>query len=425
VKISNFQGRAVFLDKNNTSTNSLALIDLNILKFYDNFSSSSADKVPSYWFDLSLLSSTGEVLRESVVNDWSYIKTAPWMSTGKDGADNEMRRLMTYSRHIRNNVLVTPFTNGGTVRVWSMIDNGVRLTSFPVDEQEHVMAFSKDYKYAASYIQGTRSVFDTEGSTLTINTYNVKIGLLVNKLKSRRQEELASSFEVSHIRFCYEARYLGMAGVETTVEKNGNKMTRVVFEVWYIEPEQSIFYKSEIIYPKDADYKSFSPFVTQSYTNNENGNVKNCCLVGFYTTANNSNFHVNGRAIINRSMVLDIDEEAHGNSIEPKWIGTTEISSFEALKEIENNLGDYTGLKCGTFKIGEQTYLIRFGKYMVQLWLADQQNTKKEMISKEDELIYIRAYKGPNYGLDYSFRDNWIIHSSASIKFIKEHLLEE
>jgi hypothetical protein len=201
IKIKEFQGRAVFLDRKKASTHALALIDLETIKVYDKFPSSFNDGKgrPSYWFDLTELSSTGKLLRESVVNDEFHIKNVSWMATGEDGTDNEMKRLMTYSRHIRQNVLVTPFTNGNIVRVWSMIEDGIRLTSFPIAEKEHVMAFSKDYKYTASYLKGTRSLTNSKGTTVTINIYNVKSGLLVYKLKPRHQEDCYSSFEISHI----------------------------------------------------------------------------------------------------------------------------------------------------------------------------------------------------------------------------------
>lgn len=41
-----------------------------------------------------------------------------------------------------------------------------------------------------------------------------------------------------------------------------------------------------------------------------------------------------------------------------------------------------------------------------------------EVIFDEDQLIYIRAYKSPDYGVTYSFRDAWMINKNLGVKFI-------
>lgn len=380
-------GRAVFLSERRCS---LALINKTTVEVYDNF---PKNKAVSFLFDLHPFISSDKYLHEGVEDHESYIQNTSWVDIRNDEENQDMRRVITFTRHIRHNILTTPF-RGGIVRVWSIVEDGVRLTSFSALNQ-HVMAFSKNYKYTAAYIEGTRSV----------NIYNVKSGLLVYQLKSRA-ENSKTPFEVSHIRFCYDGRYLAMSGWE---ENN------VVFEVWYIEAEESIYRTTttEILStrPKSDSYSSenkllkiVQPFVMRGLNDD---NKK--CLKGFYTS-------FNGGKLSTTFVELDIDKVS--TDINIVWAKSATLT-YKNTYEIENNLNKFDNLMCGHFDIDGKRYLIRFGKHTVQLWrLNDIESSGNDFISVNDDLLYIRAYKGPDYGLEYSFRETWRIRNFSSIQFI-------
>ncbi|CAM0137649.1 unnamed protein product, partial [Umbelopsis sp. WA50703] len=69
--------------------------------------------------------------------------------------------------------------------------------------------------------------------------------------------------------------------------------------------------------------------------------------------------------------------------------------------------------------MGGENCMIRFGKHTIQFWKRSSKNTPDGSIHQNDELRYIRAYKGPDYGLKYSFRETWRIRDYNSIKFTK------
>ncbi|KAI7895161.1 uncharacterized protein EV154DRAFT_496092 [Mucor mucedo] len=387
-------GRAVFLTKN---TLSLALVQSTTIKVYDNFPNNISI---SFLFDLHPFITANGLAHENAQGHKSYIENAPWIDINKpEVADSsslrtdiheDTKRIITFSRHIRHNVLVTPFIDG-IVRVWSMIEDGVRLTSFSALNQ-HVMAFSKHYKYTAAYVEGTRA----------INIYNVKSGLLVYQLKSRAVD-LSASFEVAHIRFCYDGRYIAMSGWEGD---------QVVFVVWYIEAEELI-YRTTVslttkpnsdLYSRDRRLlKVVQPFVTRGV--NSNGDK---CLKGFYTSFENGNL---------ATTFIELDIDRVQTNIDIKWVENS-IPTYYEQTEILNNLDEYDGIKCGHFEIKRAKYLIRFGKHTVQLWRLNGNETSGGCAFENDDLIYIRAYKGPHYGIDYSFRETWQIQDFSKILFI-------
>ncbi len=134
----------------------------------------------------------------------SFIENITWANSKIKEYSPEMKNIITLSRHIRDNVVVIPFEEvDGNVVVcaWSIVDDGFRLTSFSAPG-EHIIAFSKDLKYAATMADGIRSV----------NIFNVKSGLLVYTLKSRHPKFKGSSyFEISHARFCCDSIYFALS----------------------------------------------------------------------------------------------------------------------------------------------------------------------------------------------------------------------
>lgn len=380
-------GRAVFLTKN---IRSLALIQNTTIEVYDNF---PKNQTISFLFDLQPFISTNGLSHESAQEHNSYIENASWTDVSnpqksRNNINVEIRRIITFSRHIRHNVLLTPFA-GSIVRVWSMIEDGVRLTSFSAPNQ-HVMAFSKHYKYTATYIEGTRA----------INIYNVKSGLLVYQLGSQTVDS-SVTFEVSHIRFCYDGRYIAMSGWEGE---------NVVFEVWYIEAEELIYRttvplatkQNSELYKGNRLLKVVQPFVMRGVK--KNGDK---CLKGFYTSLKNG---------ILATTFIELDIDRVDTDVKIEWV-KSDPKYFSTL-EIVNNLDEHKGMKCGHFEIKEKKYLIRFGKCTVQLWRLNGEKASKGCAFEKDDLIYIRAYKGPQYGIDYSFRETWQIQEFSMILFI-------
>ncbi|KAI7892963.1 uncharacterized protein EV154DRAFT_561880 [Mucor mucedo] len=420
-------GRAVFFHE---ELNSLAIINTKAVEVYEDFPSK---KYVSYLLDLSLFYSV-EYCREAFAIDSSFIETVTWVDYDNNNIPSDMEAIIQISRHARHNLLTTHF-RGGIARVWSLQD-GVRLTSFPAPKQS-IVAFSKNCKYTATFVALTKSV----------KIYNVKSGLLVYQLKS--QKGFSESFTLTHVRFCYDGRYIAMSGLQDNC---------VVFEVWYVEAEKSIYrIERPLVHPESnvrrhgntPTGKIIQPFVVRG--TNEN-NEK--CLKGIYTS-------VQGDEHVTNSIILDIDRydvrrstenpsnlidspqpmlldenENQVNNIVFNWINDEGLQKpyLGAEYELCNNLRDFNNLKCGILNVNGNQLLIRFGLYTVQLWelsgpaigLVNPSNnlitpaTNMETVAseQEDKLLYIRAYKGPDYGIKYSFRENWRIQRFESIRFI-------
>ncbi|KAG2230888.1 hypothetical protein INT48_003337 [Thamnidium elegans] len=375
------QGRAVFLNRKGST---LAIISKKTIEVYEDF---SKNRTVTYVFRLSSFYSNSIRSCETVNIQKTYVHNTSWFNMPRNKKTSNIETLVTFTRHIRHNILTTPFTSDGVVRIWSLLEDGARLTSFPALKQ-HVMAFSKNYKYAAAYVEDSRSV----------NVYNVKSGLLVYRLKSRDKSD-ATFFKISHIRFCYDARYVAMSGLEDD--------SKVVFEVWYVEAERSIYkIVKTIIKQVDteeeiADLRRVEPFVRRGMKNDKK------CLKGYYTSYPN-------RKMTIMCVELDIDRISEDNNI--NWESSTK-PEIKNKFEIENGLKNFHGLKCRYIEVENKKYLLRFGKHTVQLWDVDSKSDESSLITKDDNLLYIRAYKGPDYGIEYSFRETWEISGFDSIRY--------
>lgn len=396
-------GRAVFLPKETsfqgskdkekpmTENFSLAVIDVNTLQYKD-FTTYSSNRIANNLkrtisdlkgtvLDLNIFKSGTAIAKESTAFHNAYIKNSSWLDI--KGSDDDIKKLITFTRHVRHNIITTPF-KAGVVRTWSIREKGVRLTSFSALEQ-HIMAFSKNYKYTAAYAEDTGLV----------NIYNVKSGLLVYQLKS--PEIRSEDFEISHIRFCYGGRYVAMSGWAGE---------NVIFKIWHLESERSIYRVCKEVGQRtygEVKLKVFEPFVTRRYNSS---NKK--CLMGFYMSNKNGKLET-------KFLEFNIDCQSYDGF---RWENTDETLRYKNEYEIRNNLLDFQHLRCGYITIGEVEYLIRFGKHTIQLWWVSPESKKKDKIGDKDKLLYIRAYKGPDYGLRYSFRETWMIHDFRSIKFV-------
>ncbi|KAG2233522.1 hypothetical protein INT48_003393 [Thamnidium elegans] len=389
------QGRAVFL--NEEEKNPLAIISKNNLEIYAEF---PQVKKVTCMFDLSCFYSTGLRTCPTVRKQMSYINNASWANIFRSAFyrssdSNDMEIIITFTRHIRQNILSTPFDDNGIVRIWSILEEGARFSSFTAEKQ-HVMALSTGYTFAAAYVENSRSV----------NIYDIKSGVLMYRLKSRENSN-AENFKVSHIRFCYDARYVAMSGLEGDNE--------VAFEVWHLESERSIHRTTKDIAPQEgtkediACLRRVEPFVTRELKKNRK------CLKGYYTS------YPGGEMTI-MCVELKIDKVSEDYTV--TWITNTHpqlISDFE----IENGSKYPDDIRCGRINVGESEYLIRFSKRTVQLWnkvSESSESYENGLITENDTLIYIRAYKGPAYGIEYSFRDTWEIQDFNSIRYIADDI---
>lgn len=237
-----FQGRAVFSKSGN-----LMLINKYVLRIYDkNYKEKSK-------FDLHRSFGANKKLPvKQFYSATDYTLQPHWAWTSENletirGSD--IKDIIILSRHMRHNVLITPYKK--RAHVWSITENGVRLTSILKKENEEIMAFSDDYKFLATYVNNIER---------EVNIYNVKSGMLLYTLKPRRQVQKSRTFEATYIRFCPDGRYLVIAGMEkNNVGEEAEE--KVEFEVWHVESEQSIYSNSISTRLSCENSKTFSPFV--------------------------------------------------------------------------------------------------------------------------------------------------------------------
>ncbi|KAI8080376.1 hypothetical protein BDF21DRAFT_398982 [Thamnidium elegans] len=366
-------GRAVFL---NDEKDSLLFVDAESIRYSDFLNHPYKNIV----FDLDILIPGVEA--SPTLHD-SYIKSHPWLDLPGKTSD-EVKKIIIFTRHIRQNILITPFD---AIRIWSLSKKCILRSSISAKGQ-HIMAFSKSDNDAADN--------EIENNTLTaayseidgvVNVYNVKHGLLVYDLKIQGGN-FKSNFKISHMYFCFENRYLAISGIEDN---------DVVFEVWYLDSKKRIHEARRNMgesYDELVLLKVFEPFIIQK--RNLNGEDS---LTGFYMSRNDDQLEIN---------FLDLDIDTNNGSPIINWKNPTN-TILSCSSEIDNSLLEFQNLKCGNIKIGEKEYLIRFGMHTIQLWKLNPDAKSGDPIRTNDELIYIRAYKGPDYGLNYSFRKTWVI----------------
>jgi hypothetical protein len=189
-----------------------------------------------------------------------YMLKPRWAWFHENNADRTskldgIKFIITISRHIRHNILITPYKT--KAQVWSLTEKGVRLTSILKEKNEEIMAFSSNYKFLATFVEVERENGDTR-DTREVNVYNVKSGLFLYKLIPKRPVSNGRKFEVSYVRFCSNERYLVMVGLE---KSDDEYYEQVDFEAWHIESEQSIYSDSKSCKISLCGNKTFAPFV--------------------------------------------------------------------------------------------------------------------------------------------------------------------
>ncbi|KAG2229372.1 hypothetical protein INT48_000909 [Thamnidium elegans] len=379
-----FNGRAVFL---NDKKGSLLLVDAESIRYSDFIKHPYKNTV----FDLNFFVPGAKP--DLPKHHDSYIKSYPWLDLPEE-MDNEVKKIITFTRHIRQNILIMPYD---AIRIWSLSNNCVLLSSISAKGQ-HIMAFSKNKEGAAfdNKIENNTLAAAYSESDRVVNIYNVKNGLLVYSLK-RQMENFGAVFRMSHMCFCFDNRYLAISGMEGST---------VVFEVWYLYFGKCI-HESRRNMGETSDNliqsKAFEPFIIQ------NRSTKN--LTGFYMSKN-------GDQLETIFFDLHID-----SGVAPKmWVNSNITQLCDECDEIDDNLMNFQNVKCFYAKMGGENCMIRFGKHTIQLWKRSSKNTPDGSIHQKDELRYIRAYKGPDYGLKYSFRETWRIRDYNSIKFTEDSI---
>ncbi|KAI8080378.1 hypothetical protein BDF21DRAFT_462970 [Thamnidium elegans] len=374
----NFNGRAVFL---NDEKDSLLLVDAESIRYSDFLNHPYKNTV----FDLNIFVPGVEPILPT--HHDSYIKNSSWLNLQKENDD--IKKLITFTKHIRQNILIMPYD---AIRIWSLSEKCILQSSINAEGQ-HIMAFSKsDNDAAADYkIENNTLAATYSESDQVVNVYNVKNGLIVYSLKVQRGN-FGGTFRISHMYFCLDNRYLAISGME------GNT---VIFEVWYLYSEKSIYNASRDMGETSDNLiqsKAFEPFIIQN-RNNDN-------LTGFYMSKNGDQLETN---FLDLHIVPGIVSIACLND------DITQLC--DEYNEIDDNLMNFQNLKCFYVYMEGENCIIRFGKHTIQFWKVSSEGKSDGSIHPNDELRYIRAYKGPDYGLKYSFRETWRIRDYNSIEF--------
>ncbi|KAG1082899.1 hypothetical protein G6F42_022404 [Rhizopus arrhizus] len=351
---------------------------------------------------------------ESLVKT-SYVKFDP----DRIRAAADLKDIIRISKHIRHNVLTTTY-HDYVSRVWSITEDGVRLTSFHSRSMEEIMAFSLDYKYLATFVEKDKS----------INVYNVKSGLVVSRLK---QDDTVQSRAVDndsddnfqiYVCFCHKSQYLAMVSIGKLKEpdiNNGNNAL-ITFQVWNIMPEKSVYYAAEEIHIDwDMKDKFIQPFVDEEMRNHvpefravystttKSGMVEiKVKELDIFNSQVYSNREQNSNTISRSSSNTSISGNVIWQDV-PFTHSSTRMASHEGrsyISDLDNNLNNYSNLTCFRRNIGGRSYLLRFGKKTVQLWQVSAFD-KSGGITAEDKLIYIRAFKTPFYGFNDAYKDKW------------------
>ncbi|KAL9557249.1 hypothetical protein MBANPS3_001480 [Mucor bainieri] len=411
-----FQGRAVFLNNGN-----LALINKQVLEIYE-CKRRRYKKI--HWFNLhSLTASKGTTAHESIIGLESLIKTS-YVHFDPENIHSaaDLKDIIRISKHIRHNVLTTTY-HDYVSRVWSITEDGVRLTSFHSQSMEEIMAFSLDYKFLATFVEKDRS----------IHVYNVKSGLVVSRLKQEDNvaqqprtvdDDSNNDFQI-YVCFCHKSQYLAMVSIRRLKDTDSNSEINalVTFQVWNIMPEKSVYYATEEIRVDwNMQDKCIQPFVHETVKNH----VPEFRAV-YSTTSRSGQVQVkvkeldifNSQVYSKREPVSNpMSRSSSNTSISGNvlWQDVPYVSTVSTrtdfheergyIHDLDNDLNDYNRLTCFRRKIGGRSYLLRFGQKTVQLWHMSASNTGGK-ITPEDKLIYIRAFKTPFFGFNDAYKDQW------------------
>ncbi|CEP15173.1 hypothetical protein [Parasitella parasitica] len=415
-----FKGRAVFL-----KNEALALINKDVLAIYD------CDKRyrKIHWFNLYPLCYTvGNTSHEPIVGLESLVKTSYVHFDPRkiNSLVSDAKDIIRISKHIRHNVLTTTY-HDQVSRVWSITEDGVRLTSFHSMSREEIMAFSLDYKYLATFVEKNKS----------INIYNVKSGLVVSRLKQKEDartelvdDEKPNDFQL-YVCFCHKSQYLAMVSIvrlKKTDSANTNNAL-ITFEVWNIAPEKSVYYDTEEIeIDWDMQNKFIQPFVYEEAKAHADDRPE---FIAVYSTSVNGGMsEIKAKNLdVFRPRIFSEPDEDNSNNV---WKSVDYIlsrqlvarNSTNHIHELDNSLTEHDGLICFQQNIQDRSYLLRFGKNTVQLWkVASFENGS--IITKEDKLIYIRAFKAPFYSFNEAYKETWTCYETDTLAETMSHFQQQ
>ncbi|KAL9539788.1 hypothetical protein PS6_011050 [Mucor atramentarius] len=397
-----FNGRAVFLKNDN-----LALVNESVLQVYD--CEKSYKKI--HWFDLRPLTSTktnthnreGFDGSEPVINtSWANFQ---YCSNTIKRSSSEARNIIKVSKLIRHNVITTPYSN--ICRAWSLIEDGVRLTSFHSEDTEEILAFSESYKYFATSVKENNS----------IRVYTVKSGIVISRLVPVLEDQvkatlvnngITSDYRINYAHFCKNDQYLMVISIDKLKDNDDNRNNAlIVSEVWDIVAEKSIYQKLDHItvrWEEDMDcgnVKYMQPFVIENSVDTMAQQPK---FIAVYSTLNEKG------ACQLKEMPIHIYRDKYTLT---EAVDSTSISNknwrIPSQPPFDNDVRNMPVYLEQT--VGDFTYILRFGSQTVQLWKRSKDDTSRNI--ENDELVYIRAFKTPSYGFNDAFDQDWVRKSSA------------
>ncbi|KAI8887137.1 hypothetical protein K501DRAFT_307808 [Backusella circina FSU 941] len=454
-----FQGRVVFLE------NRLVLVGQNTVEVY----TISLDGVikKGYTLDTEPLTQGYEATKhqDNIIKDLSWAKFV----------SDEPRKIfpvaaqdiITMSRHISNNILVTQYgsNNGGSVvRIWSIFD-GTLLTSYKSKNVEHVMAISDNYRYIATY--------DEEEKAARI--YCTKTSLVLHTIPINAQVDIINSnYTLTYMRFFGDGRYIIISGYKPDTEKPKD-YRKFFFEVWCVPAHKLLLTDEMLVYYKSTDptFSTISPFAMEFKNSSDKdakrpkidlkkkndkkfkpGRQYNLPEVrAIYTTRNSNNqtsTQIIAKTLFKQDWIYSLDKVPQTwkiskgpNSQEPlkckitllKEKNEKYMTRMSTRPELNEPLNEFQKLLCYSIQVDTDYYILRFGYYTVQLWrlkkmdldASEADKLKKGFQLKEEdspyfyksmedsELVYIRTYKATDYGTGFTFKEDWNIHIKSDV----------
>ena len=429
-----FQGRAMFLDDNN-----LALINEKVVKVYD-LNESYKEK---YWVDLTSLSMETVIQRipfedNAIDASWAYLyHSDPKAELVKDNAFN---RVVYMSMFATQYILTTYWEN--VARIWSIKEDGMRLTSLCESFQQIVIGISPDTRFVA------RLSYDTGN----ICIYHTKTGLLINTLAQNKKGLDKKSRKSCYAQFCCNNYYVVCINIWTLPD---TRQMRISFEIWNVNAGKLVLQKEIITYDiLNRNYKLIEPHVIIKQTDSHipeflilystlssngsceiksvdlNNNVPYPIPTGNIEQQEDSNTekqelskveqHGNsslknqkdnstGEQEINDNKQRETSNTTQQDGFNISWKtvnvslnNETEYFFYEKF-QVENELNDFKELTCFRMNYYDGIYLLRFGTHTVQLWRLSTPST-------DEQLIYIRAYKPASEAFTQDYDPKWTLN---------------
>lgn len=397
-----FQGRAVFLKNDN-----LALINQDILEIYD----CEKNYRRICWFNVRLLFVNRKWYTHEGIDTSEPVVNTSWVNfKGLNNSYEAAKRIVHISKLIQHNVLTVNYKYS-VACVWSLSEDGARVMSFKCKESEEFMAFSRDYKFVATFIRKDKHIV----------VYNVKSGITISKMtclfESASEELLkkvsqCTKYWMNYAYFCAEGRYLVVVTIDKLSVQIAGNNAMIIFEVWDISAAKSVYQQErgiKVIWSTESNNstKFIQPFVVDTETSNND--VCKTFRVIYSTLSNTDGCEI-------KELLIDIHKERKAFEIQGGSIffGNWKIleqSPFETtIVTTEKNNSDDTSNNILYFQqtLPDAAYILRIDLHTVQLW--------RQKAASEDKLIYIRAFKTSLYGFNNAYNEVWIRYTKDNIE---------